>query len=210
MNRLPDRSLPLKKDIETLSKLLRLAECQGDPQQLAEKLTAHFGGLKMLERADDEALAEQGLGTSANARLLRFFISFVTSPEKRDLKVTDIRGLRYAIFSALCDLKNEQLLIFPVRDSGRIRRPEVVQGDTRIITVMQRAKAIAWENDCGYLLLAHNHPRGSFLPSDSDIRSTRILNRELSEFGIQIIDHFIVSPNGICSLKEKGEFFDYE
>ena len=210
MNRLPDRSSHLKKDIDTLAKLLRLTECHGDPQQLAEKLTAYFGGLKMLERADDAALAEQGLGSLATARQLRFFIRFVTGPEKGELKVTDIRGIRYAVFSALCDLENEQLLIFPVTDSGKLRRPETVQGDTRIITVMQQAKAIAEENGCCYLLLAHNHPKGSFLPSDSDIRSTRILNRELAAFGIQIIDHFIVSPNGICSLKERGKFFDYE
>lgn len=52
------------------------------------------------------------------------------------------------------------------------------------------------------LIVAHNHPAGSLTPSDEDIDVTRTLIKVGQLMGINVIDHIIVSSNGLCSLRE--------
>lgn len=52
------------------------------------------------------------------------------------------------------------------------------------------------------MIVAHNHPTGSLTPSDEDIDVTRTLIKAGELMGINVIDHIIVSSNGLCSLRE--------
>ncbi len=46
------------------------------------------------------------------------------------------------------------------------------------------------------VILSHNHPGGSASPSREDIRITKELKSQLSEFKINVLDHIIITPNG--------------
>jgi DNA repair protein RadC len=52
------------------------------------------------------------------------------------------------------------------------------------------------------IIVAHNHPAGSLTPSDEDIDVTRTLIKAGQLMGVNVIDHIIVSSNGLCSLRE--------
>ncbi len=52
------------------------------------------------------------------------------------------------------------------------------------------------------IIVAHNHPAGSMTPSSEDIDVTEILIKAGDLMGIKVIDHIIVSSNGLCSLRE--------
>jgi len=52
------------------------------------------------------------------------------------------------------------------------------------------------------LIVAHNHPGGSLTPSLEDIETTEKLIQAGSLLGVPVIDHVIVSSNGLCSLRE--------
>ena len=52
------------------------------------------------------------------------------------------------------------------------------------------------------LIVAHNHPAGSLTPSQEDIQTTETLIKAGNLLGVQIVDHIIVSSNGIQSLRE--------
>jgi len=52
------------------------------------------------------------------------------------------------------------------------------------------------------LIVAHNHPAGSMTPSDEDIETTKTLIKAGDILGVRVIDHLIVSSNGLCSLRE--------
>ncbi|MBR1764905.1 MAG: hypothetical protein IJ746_05875 [Ruminococcus sp.] len=198
-----------RNDVRLLLRLLKLAGF-GRAEKQARDLVLFYGSLTEIGRADEASLADRGLGSCGSIGLLQFYIRYTTRPEERELWVTDLRGLKWAIFSTLCDLEREQLLVYPVRDSGRVDAPEIVHDGRNLVAALHEAEAIAEAHRCRYILLAHNHPRGSCQPSDSDVRSTRIFSHEISERGLRVIDHYIVSPTGICSLKEMGKFFDYE
>lgn len=53
------------------------------------------------------------------------------------------------------------------------------------------------------IILVHNHPGGSLLPSKADINFTYKINEYSKVFDINLLDHIIVSNAGYVSLKEK-------
>jgi len=52
------------------------------------------------------------------------------------------------------------------------------------------------------IIIAHNHPGGSLTPSREDLETTETLIKAGDLLGVKVIDHIIVSSNGLCSLRE--------
>lgn len=52
------------------------------------------------------------------------------------------------------------------------------------------------------IIVAHNHPGGSLTPSSDDIETTKVLVEAGRILDIEVIDHIIVSSNGLSSLRE--------
>lgn len=52
------------------------------------------------------------------------------------------------------------------------------------------------------IIVAHNHPGGSLTPSREDLETTETLIKAGDLMGIKVIDHIIVSSNGLYSLRE--------
>lgn len=60
----------------------------------------------------------------------------------------------------------------------------------------------AIENNSSAIILMHNHPSGSVLPSRSDINSTKNLIDASHIIGIPIIDHIIIGGDDFFSMRE--------
>lgn len=57
------------------------------------------------------------------------------------------------------------------------------------------------------VIIAHNHPSGNLIPSQSDIDITRKVKEALSYLDSQLIDHLIITPdNGYHSMADNGDF----
>lgn len=54
------------------------------------------------------------------------------------------------------------------------------------------------------VIFVHNHPSGDLQPSESDLNIHRQLTEAGKIFGIQVLDHVIVTRKGYYSLKEAG------
>jgi len=50
------------------------------------------------------------------------------------------------------------------------------------------------------VVLAHNHPDGSLLPSDSDKDITRRINRSLSDLNITLAEHLVIAGNNYITI----------
>lgn len=58
----------------------------------------------------------------------------------------------------------------------------------------------AIEQHAANMLLAHNHPSGSLVPSSTDVRVTNDIRNALATIGIRLEDHIIVAGNRFKSI----------
>jgi len=56
------------------------------------------------------------------------------------------------------------------------------------------------------LILCHNHPSGTLIPSDADKQITRKLKSAGQNLDIQVLDHIIITENGYYSFNDEGIF----
>ncbi|WP_206538810.1 JAB domain-containing protein [Aquimarina macrocephali] len=55
------------------------------------------------------------------------------------------------------------------------------------------------------IILCHNHPSGSLMPSDVDKKLTERMKHAGEILGITILDHVIISREGYRSMTDQGE-----
>ena len=60
----------------------------------------------------------------------------------------------------------------------------------------------ALDRMCHRIVLVHNHPGGSLVPSQEDIDLTKRLQQCATLMDIEVVDHLIVSDEGYFSFKE--------
>ena len=61
----------------------------------------------------------------------------------------------------------------------------------------------AIEKQSSFVVLVHNHPSGSPIPGEADIRQTDILRNTLSAVEIALMDHVIVADGSFFSFSEE-------
>lgn len=62
----------------------------------------------------------------------------------------------------------------------------------------------ALAHNAASVILAHNHPSGSLIPSEADIHLTRRIQQALELIEVQVNDHFIATGTDTVSMAEKG------
>lgn len=69
---------------------------------------------------------------------------------------------------------------------------------------MRKILSIIVECNAKNVIIAHNHPSGSLVPSENDRRLTLKIKKALDMFEINLADHIIVSKLGYYSFAEGG------
>lgn len=87
--------------------------------------------------------------------------------------------------------------------SGIVNRGTTVSTDLNV----QRICSLALRYSAKYAIVAHNHPMGTTLPSNSDILATINLYQALKSLDVTLIDHFIVSGDDFISFYDIGIMF---
>lgn len=106
----------------------------------------------------------------------------------------------------LMDLPNEEFWVLLLNRANRvIRKKRISEGglsgtvaDPRIIF------KLALEELACSIVVAHNHPSGNLVASQSDIELTRRLKEAGKVMEIQVLDHLIIAGNKYFSFADEG------
>ena len=90
----------------------------------------------------------------------------------------------------LFDIK-EELITKGVLDASLIDAREIFKSAIR--------------NSASRVILVHNHPSGSPLPSEADIEVTKKLINAGDLLGIKVLDHIIIGNGSYWSWRENGK-----
>lgn len=195
---------------EVLELLLFYAIPQRDVNPLAHRLVEHFGSLHGVMNASVEELMQvEGVGECA-ATLLNLVSQTGKELEaSRDHQRTAIKTRADAeahCFHLLYGLQQEKMYLVCMNGQS------VLQGDVLIasgsigeVTTYPRLVAeAALRYNAHMVILCHNHPGGSLVPSQSDVDLTERLAKVLNGIEVRLVDHIIVAGDRSISMSAYG------
>lgn len=113
----------------------------------------------------------------------------------------------YLLFRPLlCDLPHEELWVALLNRSGKvIEKKRISQGGisetTADLRIILKAAVV---NLASGIILCHNHPSGSLLPSVPDDALTRKVGSSAKMLDIRLLDHLIIADNGYYSYADES------
>lgn len=207
--KIASRGISTLSDAELLALVIGEGRTAQSPRQQAEGLLAAYGGnLARLCREDMARLRMvAGLGLRRAERLMaaaelgrRIRISegaAVTAIANSD----DVRQLFAPVLEGL---DHEECWVLFLTSSNRILgRQRVSQGGVQKTVVDHRLIVKrALELLATQMILVHNHPSGSAVPSQEDVLLTRRIASAAELFDIVLLDHVIISREGDFSFRQ--------
>lgn len=182
-----------------------LFKCAGEEKARtsAEQLLRDYGGLF-------EAIhAAQGVGFSEEMRVLASLVAHAGI--RRDEKIS-AGGRRFADSEAAGrffrkwfeGMITEQLVVLFLDDDFRAVDCRILGkgSETSVVFDINELMDCAKVNDTQYVIMAHNHPRSSALPSEEDLRSTTVIAWALYACGVKLLDHIVVYDDDYISMSE--------
>lgn len=179
--------------------------------EVAHRLLQRFGSLADVLNADYHALRDVKCMGESSAMLLTLIAQL-----SRQYRLSARKDLTLNTFDATCayfkDIylgePEEQLRLACLDDRLRLMSCGVVsEGAPSSVPVhMRRLVEYALQQKSELVVLAHNHPNGTAMPSPEDIAATQKIFNVLKSVGIRLVDHIIVAGEQAVSLKEYGAF----
>lgn len=115
----------------------------------------------------------------------------------------------FNIFNAMIgDREQEALAVIFLNTANRVKYSEVISNGGLNATVVDIRLILktALLYAAPKILIAHNHPSGNLVPSQSDKDITRKLKEASTYLEIQFLDHLIIGHNNYFSFADEGIF----
>lgn len=204
-----DETTPLHKVVEML---LFYSIPRKDTNELAHILVEKFGTLEKILSARPEELMEiQGIGenTIAHFKLLRYAAkSYIGAKSSKIKKFNSADEIFQFVTDKYFDTDREIVAITSFDGAGRLLGFDVIgEGDIALVGVSVRdILEVAFKRKAVSVILSHNHPNGTALPSDADITTTQKIYNILSDANVILLDHIIVADGDYVSLVQSNEY----
>ncbi len=201
---------------EVLELMLFFTIPQGDTNPLAHSLIREFGSVSgVLEASVDELMDIKGVGHHAASfftlipKLMRYY-SIEQSRSNHQIKnIGDAGDFFQKLYMGE---KNEKLYIACLDIRSRIINIALIAEGT-VNEVPMYARKIVREvirSNAVKVIIAHNHPGGTSVPSSADIELTNQCMRLLNAIDVRLLDHIVVGADGYASLDAGQTFYTNE
>ncbi len=207
------------EDHRLLELLLFYSIPREDTNEIAHRLLNEFGSFTEIIKATPKKLTQvQGVGKNSAIQIAAIGELFKRVIEEGAVKRTPyktIEELVALVRSQYLNEKNEKMLFICFDSAMRLKKIEsFTEGDSvRTSTELKTALSKILENDPSFVIMAHNHPEGPALPSNTDVTSTSTVSTTLRRLGINLADHIIINRTAYFSMREDSRYknlFDLE
>ncbi|MBN1776747.1 MAG: DNA repair protein RadC [Clostridiales bacterium] len=195
---------------EVLELLLFYAIPQKNVNPLAHKLIDRFGSLYGVLNAEPQQLMQvEGIGEYAATFLTLLQDAARQAMRTRGTDRVKLNSRQAAVDYCVKLLHGEKReLFYAVCLNGQMETLSdvlIAKGSLSDVPAYPRMVMDAvLTHNAHAVLLCHNHPSGSVMPSAQDLEATRVLSGLLSEIEVVLIDHLIVSENRAVSMVRNG------
>lgn len=197
---------------EVLELLLFYARARGDVNPLAHALLDTFGSLKgVLEARPEQLMTVPGVGEET-ATLVSLMLPMFRryelciceeKPVILNRKAAEeyctalLAGFRTEHFYAICLSTDSRVLGHRLIAEGSL---------TEVAAYPRLVVETALNYNAHSVLLCHNHPSGTCLPSPEDVSTTRRMQQLLYGLDMVLLDHIVVGAGNTYSMSQHGDF----
>lgn len=184
-----------------------------DTNELAHEVLNRFGGSleNVLDAEESELRSIDGISDSTIVlfqlvkHLIRTYRSKKVLNTKQAHSFDELHEFLYAKFLGLT---KESFKVLTLNNRGEIISVDTLNdGDVSSVGVSTReiVEVVIKHNATG-VMVAHNHPKGTAIPSSDDITLTSNINKALSHINVFFLDHLIVTENDFVSMRWSKEY----
>jgi DNA repair protein RadC len=198
----------------SLQELVSIIISSGAPKRsvlaIAHELLSRYESLDKLYKATVlELCSVSGIGKAKAVQIKAVleigmrFSSELLRPKTSEILSSDSA---YKVFSYYLKNKAKEHFVLLCLDSHcrLITEPEIISIGTLDCSLVhpREVYATAIKNSAAKIIVAHNHPSGTFLASRQDIEVTQQLVQAGNIIGIPLLDHLIIGSNNYLSFKD--------
>lgn len=198
-------------DTELLALLLRTGTAGKGVFALAQELVDTFGGVAGLLGAGAEELRRiKGLGGQAKRSEIAAVLELARRAMAQTLREREVLGsaaqVKHYLQLHLAHKGHEVFAVMFLDAQHRlVAMEELFRGTLTQTSVYPREVVVrALRHQASAVVLAHNHPSGTVLPSRADEALTESLRAALALVDVRVLDHVIVAPGQAFSMAERG------
>ena len=182
-----------------------------DTNEIAHRLISSFGGIKKVFNATVEQLTTvKGVGEKTAAYIVlygKLLEKTANAPRKQVLNpFTSFEKTKEELFALFAGQKSEKFYFFLLNYNYEVvfRMEYLGNSDDSVFAdTKEIAKAVS-AHDAKFAIMAHNHPSGNVNPSSADDDATRRVYVMCNLFGVNLVDHIIVSKDKLFSYFSDG------
>ncbi len=197
----------LRTDMELLLELLNHFEQQGI-------VTAHSlaNYLKSLQIDSFTDLLNYTTGANCDEKLAimveELFDRLRLAEPRREMVLTSSKEVGTYLADKLAGHKQEEFWALYLDNGNHIIGEKLISQGTLNRSIAHPRDVFRWAvlMPCAGIIVAHNHPSGRLIPSQSDFKMTRDLQSAAEMMKIDLLDHFIVGKGCYLSMKEHDFF----
>ena len=195
---------------KVLEMLLFYSIPQGDTNEIGHRLMESFGSLPDVLDAPIELLVRTpGIGpeSATYIRILGDVIGRYTQEKSRPPKaIRNISQAKDFMRHKFFGESAECVYLACLGSNGKVLYSEKVsRGTGQNVNIMPgEIVRVAVICSAVKIILAHNHPNGICNPSREDLHTTKLICDQVRHVNIELMDHIIVAPDGVCSMAESN------
>jgi len=123
-------------------------------------------------------------------------------------KITSSKSVFEMMQPIIGELPHEEFWILYLNNSNKVisKAQLSVGGITGTLVDVRLVFKMALEKGATALILCHNHPSGTLIPSDADKQITKKLKMAGDSLEIKVLDHLIVTETKYFSFVDEGMF----
>lgn len=195
-------------DYEILELLLTFVISRKDTKPVAKKLLKHYKSVSAVLHARPVELKRiEGLGEKSALflSLLKEILAYCLCEKYEKQSIVSKRNDVEEYLKFHFGMRKDEYVAVLFLDNGNhvIATEEIIEGTVNQCVVYPRTIfEKAMNHGASSIILAHNHPGGSLIPSEADWTITKKLHSAGIILEISLLDHIIVVRDEIVSLRE--------
>jgi len=122
------------------------------------------------------------------------------------VKITSSKISYEVLHPILGDLLHEEFWVLCLNNSNKVVYKHQLSkgGITGTVVDSRLLFKVALEQNATSIILAHNHPSGTLIPSEADNQITKKIKTVGDSLDIRVLDHLIITQNGYYSYADSG------